>query len=314
MRLSIRIGAAAALIVITVLLFNRSLRTESEHLKDLLHFDTGSFRTSLKPKPEDDSSAHRKWRVASDNKPALVYQTTDIQVPNQGAIVMGKLKEEDTSWVSGELAEWHGIIYTVDDTNVPMHTPKNKGREALPYLQFLIDHYDDLPEVVVFLHAHRDGWPAGWHIDTMDLSNVDSVRALQKDFVQLEGFVSLRCQLSPGCPDAIQPFRQPPKLENPGEAHYAAAWKSLFPNERVPAEIAAPCCSQFAVSKEQILKRPHSDYKRMYDWVMNNDLPDEVTSNIMEYSWHIIFGKNPVFCPDMYQCYADVYGEEVVFN
>lgn len=105
MRLSIRIGAAAALIVITVLLFNRSLRTESEHLKDLLHFDTGSFRTSLKPKPEDDSSAHRKWRVASDNKPALVYQTTDIQVPNQGAIVMGKLKEEDTSWVSGELAE-----------------------------------------------------------------------------------------------------------------------------------------------------------------------------------------------------------------
>lgn len=105
MRLSIRIGAATALIVLIIVLFNHSFRKEGEHLKDLLHFDTGSFRTALKPKPEEDPSGRRKWRIASDNKPSLVYQTTDIQVPNQGAIVMGKLKEEDTSWVSGELAE-----------------------------------------------------------------------------------------------------------------------------------------------------------------------------------------------------------------
>ena len=105
MRLSLRVGAAAALTVLTIVLFSRSLRTEGELLKDLLHFDTGSFKTALQPKVEDDSNPRRKWRVASDNKPALVYQTTDIQVPNQGAIVMGKLKEEDTSWVSGELSE-----------------------------------------------------------------------------------------------------------------------------------------------------------------------------------------------------------------
>jgi hypothetical protein len=105
MRLSLRICAAAALIVLTIVLFNRSLRTESKHLKDLLHFDTGSFKNPLQPKIEDESNPRRKWRVASDNKPALVYQTTDIEVPNQGAIVIGKLKEEDTSWVSGELAE-----------------------------------------------------------------------------------------------------------------------------------------------------------------------------------------------------------------
>jgi hypothetical protein len=191
-------------------------------------------------------------------------------------------------------SRWRSVIYTVDDVNVPMHTPKNKGREALPYLQYIIDHYNDLPEVVVFLHSHRDGVIAGWHIDTMDYSNVDSVRALQKDFVQQAGFVNLRCQSSPGCPSAIQPFRQPPNLESPGEAHYAAAWKELFPNTPVPREVAAPCCSQFAVSRDQILRRPHSDYQRMYDWVMNNNLPDEATSNIMEYSWHIIFGKEPV--------------------
>ena len=44
----------------------------------------------------------------------------------------------------------------------------------------------------------------------MDYSNVESVRALQRDFVLQEGFVNLRCQLSPGCPAEIQPFRKPP--------------------------------------------------------------------------------------------------------
>jgi hypothetical protein len=42
--------------------------------------------------------------------------------------------------------------------------------------------------------------------------------------------------------------------------------------------------------------------------VLTNKLPDELTAWIMEYSWHIIFGKDPVFCPDTYQCYQDVYG------
>lgn len=196
--------------------------------------------------------------------------------------------------IDSGFCRWRSVIYTVDDTNAPIHTPKNKGKESLAYLQYLVDHYDDLPETVVFLHAHRDGLPAGWHIDTMEYSNVDSVRALQREFVQQQGFVNLRCQLSPGCPDAIQPFRQPPKLENPGEPYYATAWKSLFPNEKIPEQIAAPCCSQFAVSRGQILQRPRSDYQRMYNWVMNNDLPDDATANIMEYTWHIIFGRDPV--------------------
>ncbi|KAJ5550245.1 hypothetical protein N7535_001816 [Penicillium sp. DV-2018c] len=314
MRLSLRIGVAAALIILGFILLRRNFKTEGESLQDLWHFDTGSFRANLHPKHNQDPGSRRKWRVASDNKPSLIYHNTDIVVPNSGAIVMAKLKAENTAWVSAELSEWRSIVYTVDDVNAPMHTPKNKGRESLPYLQYIVDHYNELPDVVLFLHSHRDGMIAGWHIDTMDYSNVDSVRALRKDFVKEAGFANLRCQLSPGCPVAIQPFRQPPMPEMPGEAHYATAWKALFPNTPVPKEVAAPCCSQFAVSREQILKRPLSDYQRMYDWVMNNDLADEVTSNIMEYTWHIIFGKDPVFCPDMYQCYGDVYGEEVVFQ
>lgn len=185
---------------------------------------------------------------------------------------------------------WRNFIYTVDDPTAPAHTPKNKGREALPYLQFIIDHYHDLPTPIVFMHAHHDSW----HVDTTDNVNFNSVRSLQRPFVEKQGFVNLRCQPSPGCPAEMQPFRNPPKPGNPGEAYYAAAWKELFGNTKVPQTIAAPCCSQFAVSRTQVLQRPLSDYQRMYNWVLNNDLPDEATANIMEYSWHIIFGQDPV--------------------
>ncbi|KAJ5378109.1 uncharacterized protein N7496_005518 [Penicillium cataractarum] len=310
MRLSLRVGSAAALIIVTLFLFSRRLTTEQTP-KSFWRFDTTSFRAALRPQPAQDVRG-RKWGAGTGNSAVLTFQTTPIEIPNEGIIVMGKLREEDTAWVSAELAEWRNFVYTVDDTSAPAHTPKNKGREALPYLQYIVDHYDDLPAIIIFLHSHRDGWPAGWHTDTMDYSNVDSVRALQRDYVLAEGFVSLRCQLSPGCPAEMQPFRKPPKPGNTGEKHYAEAWKVLFGNDNVPQEIGAPCCSQFAVSRDQVLQRPLSDYKRMYNWVLNNDLPDEVTSNIMEYSWHIIFGKEPVFCPDTFQCYADVYGEEVI--
>ena len=103
----------------------------------------------------------------------------------------------------------------------PRHTPKNKGRESLAYLQYIVDHYDDLPSTIVFLHSHKDGWPGAWHTDTMAYSNVDSIRALQTDFVQRNGYVNLRCQQTPGCPDEIRPFRDPPQFGKTAERVYA---------------------------------------------------------------------------------------------
>ena len=147
---------------------------------------------------------------------------------------------------------------------------------------------------MVFLHSHRNGHPIPEEPGRIDYSAVELVTELRQDFVLQEGFVNLRCRRSPGCPADIEPFRGSANTANVGEQYYAAAWKELFGNNKVPKVIGAPCCSQFAVSREAVLKRPLADYQRMYDWVLHNTLPDEVTSNIMEYTWHIIFGKDPV--------------------
>ncbi|KKK18104.1 hypothetical protein P175DRAFT_0502484 [Aspergillus ochraceoroseus IBT 24754] len=304
MRVSHRIGAAALLIIL-IFLIKRHLdsTTDAPRPKTLWNYNVGS-----KSDNSEFDLWKSKWSASEAGVSRQEYETTPIVVPNDRVIVMARLSTEDTNWVSADLADWRNYIYTVDDVNARKHTPKNKGRESLAYLQYIVEHYDDLPSTIVFLHSHKDGWPAAWHTDTMDYSNVESIRALQTDFIQQNGYANLRCQETPGCPDEIRPFRDPPRPGKTVEKIYAQAWQELFHNTNVPEVIGVPCCSQFAVSRDQVLKRPLSDYQRFYNWVLNNDLPDDMTSRVMEYTWHIIFGQDPVYCPDVFQCYQDVYG------
>ncbi|GFG20403.1 hypothetical protein IFM61606_00528 [Aspergillus udagawae] len=316
MRLSYRVGSAALLILAFILIKRHldSLQDDS-HVPSFWQFSNVVGAGAAEPvgtpesKPGNKKPQETPVPAVDETLPIKqTYEITPIIVPNDRVIVMAKLSKEDTSWVSTDLNEWRNFIYTVDDVNAARHTPKNKGRESLAYLQYIVDHYHDLPSTMVFLHSHKDGWEAGWHTDTLDYSNVESVRSLQTEFVQQSGFVNLRCQGNPGCPDEIRPLEDPPQPGKENSRAYAKAWEELHNNTNVPETVGAPCCSQFAVSKAQVLKRPLSDYQRYYHWVLTNKLPDELTAWIMEYSWHIIFGKDPVFCPDIYQCYQDVYG------
>lgn len=106
MRLSLRIGSAAVLILLAVVLFTRHYSPPGEVANFPWRFDTPSLRAAFRPQPAPAKGAsRRKWGVGTAKTVALKYQTTPIEVPNEGIIVMGKLREEDTGWVSGELAE-----------------------------------------------------------------------------------------------------------------------------------------------------------------------------------------------------------------
>ncbi|MCJ1285813.1 hypothetical protein MMC26_005154 [Xylographa opegraphella] len=234
------------------------------------------------------------------------------------AVVIGKLQAEDTSWVSRDLPEWVAHLsrqrartrtpiadprplpswqhaaYTVDNTSAALHTPANKGREALAYLTYVVEHYDSLPDTVLFLHAHRDGEFRAWHVDNEAHDNVEAVRALRLEYVAEAGYVNLRCGHLPGCNHEVQPFRSPPVDGLEVEHAMHEAWASMFPDVPLPREIGSPCCAQFAVSKRQIRARPRADYERYRDWVLETRLPDRTSGRVMEYLWHIIFGKGAV--------------------
>lgn len=196
----------------------------------------------------------------------------------------------------------------MDDPTWILHPPENKGHEAMAYLTFIIAHYHDLPSIIVFLHPHRKSMPQSWHNDAEDNDNVKSVRGLRLDYVRKHGYANMRCAEIPGCPDEIQPFRGDP--ERMFEVPFADAYVYLFGGNHstVPHTVAAACCAQFAVSKAQVLARPKSDYVRYRQWLLDTDLHDEISGRVMEYMWHIIFGKDPVWCPDAAKCQCEQFG------
>lgn len=169
----------------------------------------------------------------------------------------------------------------------------NKGRESLAYLSYVIDNYANLPSTLVFLHSHR----SAWHIDTPLHDNVVALQSLQIPFVQRNGYVNLRCNWHPGCLEAHR-----------HNAHVTPeVWKDVFAgtsteekgqehtlNEQAPTLVGAACCAQFAVSKNQVLVRPLSDYVRFREWIIDTEESDAKVGRVLEFLWHVIFGKEAV--------------------
>ncbi|KEQ86250.1 hypothetical protein M438DRAFT_372883 [Aureobasidium pullulans EXF-150] len=124
-----------------------------------------------------------------------------------------------------------------------------KGHEALVYLNHVIEEYNFLPDIVIFLHAKR----YQWHNDD---PLYDNARVLS------------RCSWRPGCPSEIKPFKDAlgPLSNEYGirtAPLYARAFKQLSPELEVPAVVGVPCCAQFAVTKARIQQRSKDNYKTL---------------------------------------------------
>ncbi|KAK5110157.1 hypothetical protein LTR85_001550 [Meristemomyces frigidus] len=217
------------------------------------------------------------------------------------AVGTGKLSREDTSWTDELGPEWQPYIYTVNDTSAPLHKTRNKGRKANAYLTYIIAYYHALPELSVFVHAHRKGYPQAWHTEGIGNDIVDSLRRLNTAYVQAEGYANLRCNHSPGCnlEGRVQPSRHvndtlPVDRDAATELASLDAWPELFPGVDVPADIASACCAQFTRSTEHILKTPLEEYQRYHEWLMETKMSDDISRRVMEYAWHIIFGMEVV--------------------
>jgi len=225
---------------------------------------------------------------------SLIDGDRAFRLPNDKAVVMGALSTDNVAWATTKLNGWDAFVYTVDNTTMPMHTDRNKGKEANAYLTYIIQNYDSLPSTVAFVHSHEFGFSKAWHTDAKGHSNVESLNSLNINFVQRNGYANLRCLHNPGCPDEVQPFREPMDESKTTEVVFAAAWRKIFENNDVPEVVGVACCAQFAVSRQQILKRTKEQYLRMHQWLMDTELDDSTSGRVFEYLWHIIFGQESV--------------------
>ncbi|KAL9621282.1 MAG: hypothetical protein Q9160_004303 [Pyrenula sp. 1 TL-2023] len=126
-------------------------------------------------------------------------KTPSSPSPHHRTLVIARTSSEDVRWLYDELSREQNLtlaVYTVDNDNgnngAPnMYTvPANKGHEVMPYLTYIIDHYHNLSDVTLFMHAHRYSWHNN---DLLDGDAAKMIRWLNTEKVVREGYMVRIC-------------------------------------------------------------------------------------------------------------------------
>ena len=117
---------------------------------------------SLPPKTSTNQALWPRLRVRGQSrvqKQGISCQKT----PETSVTIVVARSTEDTSWLDVYLGRIRHLVYQVIDANAEHTTTVNKGKEAMPYLQYIIDQYDQLPDVSVFSHGAMYGLRSSSH-------------------------------------------------------------------------------------------------------------------------------------------------------
>ncbi|KAK3065625.1 hypothetical protein LTR53_018207, partial [Teratosphaeriaceae sp. CCFEE 6253] len=232
------------------------------------------------------------WAGANASDRTNAYQLDPPpEQPPYGAVVLAARSTDDLSWMKAVEQEWTTYPFDVDNPDnedLRLQIPMSKGHEAMVYLTWIINHYDSLPWHAVFVHGHRESW----HQED-DIAGL--IKDLKRNVLARAGYTSLRCDWYPSCPAELRPLDHDAVPWGPGvhreevELAIAGNWRQLFPGEKLPPTIASPCCAQFAVTRQAVLRRPKADYERLQQWLCGTLLVDDVSGRVLEKLWAYIF-------------------------
>ncbi|KAF7538279.1 hypothetical protein G7054_g3039 [Neopestalotiopsis clavispora] len=251
--------------------------------------------------PVDVVSEEAKKRPIDDAGPLRPMRTTTL--------VTGHTKDEDVTWLRESFRgpEYRLKIYSVDGSqSQDLLTPINKGRETMPFLTYIIDNYNSLSDVNIFLHPHQYAWHTE---DTPIPDTVELIHRLNPDRVARLGYVNLRCRWGPGCPVHMDTGSLVMGNDMPEQTIFGPSFGEIFgADAEMPALMGGPCCSQFAVTRETIQDVPLERWRRMREWIRTTDLDDGMAGRVFESLWQYIFLGEAVLCPREHLCYCDAYG------
>ncbi|KAL0264891.1 hypothetical protein SLS55_000845 [Diplodia seriata] len=255
---------------------------------------SGEGSSASEPEPSRPPRPKQTWSSVPKFEPG-VGMPADYNFST--VLVIPRTSNEDVGWIDEFLPEYQTAIYVADDSSAPLHPPKNKGHEVMIYLTWVIDNYADLPDIAVFMHAHRYAWH---NADMLDLDSVQMVKRLNPNRVLREGYMNMLKVRHPGeVEDDIQKHEQ--KL-------LAKAWSEIFPLDPIPEVLAQPCCAQFALSRDRIRSIPLQRFVAYRDWLLRTPLSDALSGRIWEYIWQYVFTGRNVYCPIQHVCYCDGFG------
>jgi hypothetical protein len=145
------VPAGAILALIIFIFASHSDKINVPHLHDI--------------KPFSKQAPIEHEEAPTEHKEAPIEHTTPATTK---AIITSVMAEDETTadWVAEFLPDWQAVVYVADRKSedaplsnssliTPHHLPVNKGREASVYLTYIIQHYYQLPDYMVFVHGKR---------------------------------------------------------------------------------------------------------------------------------------------------------------
>lgn len=209
-------------------------------------------------------------------------------------------------------SSWDIKRYILDDPNPTngLSVPANRGREAMAYLTYIIDNYDQLPDFMVFTHGHFRSWHQPEPLPM-------KIRALNLTALAYEDYISLTCGDQMGCETIPYMDTTPEHVNWPGQIGIRGFWDFIMPNQSLPRYLSHKCCAQFAVTRAAVQRLEQADWKRIrepilsswdemhakYEWAKPHpwdpfpggmvEVNDWTIGTWYEKFWHIWFGKGP---------------------
>jgi hypothetical protein len=270
---------------------------------------TIKYKTTARTLPEAHGTCPG---LAETSKPALIVS----RVASDG----------DASWITSLGDKYHLCIYDVDgSTNgdpTQLRVPANRGHEAMAYLTFLIDNYDNIPAAgAVFVHGSR----FAWHNDSPKYDNAELLAALNTtSALAASGYHNLRCDWSAStCPATSIPqgsFEtsltaklEPFNSRAVSDAAMPRALASIFGGGDASLTalgrgdaVKSQCCAQFIAARANIHQHSREEYLALRQWLLDagtanspNSAPldDRISGRIMSYLWHILFLPQQGYAP-----------------
>jgi len=140
-------------------------------------------------------------------------------------------------------------LYQRTDASAPRFAP-NFGTESGVYFRFIVDHYDDLPDITVFVHMYPEAHNLRW------LEWVHALRPNASFFSLSDYFIDVRA-FDEVMTDSPYSFWAEQCLRN----LFEDAGEPLPPGERLI--VSQWCCAEVFASREMIRRRPKAVYEKI---------------------------------------------------
>lgn len=157
--------------------------------------------------------------------------------------------------------------------------------EAVPYLKFIYDHYDDLEGKLIFIHGHE----YSWHYRKSVFSTVKR-RIKDKQF-KSDSFGTIY----PTLLHTYIPWKIKPIYKHLFYYIYHNTSMMKYFNINITRFY---CCATFFVDASNFKLRPRYQYQLFIDRLINYSKsypnPAPFCGRLMEYTWHLLLSNQPM--------------------